>query len=379
MLEYDPRHQTIDLYNMREIPLSEPDPEKDTELVKTAEYNLDIQVVLWNGGKPVGGIVWIDAAPHSSRIPNGTRRDANYYKDKYITSFSYNLNYDDFLKNMVYYTTHIKPGLWRYLEPENMIVNGFFPRESTFSIDRTDEFFWWFMKIALSRTPNFDLAYLNYDIPVFLVQGMHMMNPNIAPKPVLDGVLVCRNAQAKAIKSALSPIEVTYNFDRVYKYYNKSCFGSSMPYANLYPDHAFGDGDIVAFHYMCLKLDLALEWLQENKLPFPFIIQLANPDKILHLTKEELAEKVKQNLYETTKGTLSDEQFAKLYNKTIKRWGLQTDLKKPLFKPSKLKIDSLSYCKKYYFWAHGDDIPSQAEVQYLYDQICTFNKGILGQ
>ena len=63
----------------------------------------------------------------------------------------------------------------------------------------------------------------------------------------------------------------------------------------------------------------------------------------------ELAEKVKQNLYETTKGTLSDEQFAKLYNKTIKRWGLQTDLKKPLFKPSKRKIDSLSYCKKYYF------------------------------
>ncbi|MGN1089253.1 MAG: hypothetical protein ACI4Q6_02530 [Huintestinicola sp.] len=46
------------------------------------------------------------------------------------------------------------------------------------------------MTNALSRITNLDLAYLNYNIPVFLVQGMHMMNPNISPKPVL----VCRNA-----------------------------------------------------------------------------------------------------------------------------------------------------------------------------------------
>lgn len=382
MIESQPLFQTIDLYNLRDIPLSEPDPVKDMEVIKNAtedviDYNTDIQVILWSDGKPVGGTVWVDAAPHASLIPDGNRRNADYYNGKYITSFSYNLSFQDLIKNKHEYNRTHGIGFWNYLQPENIFVNGFMPKNGCTLIDREDKDFWKFMLSALSRTPNFDLAYLNYNIPVFLVQGMHMMNPNIAPKPVLDGVLVCRNAQAKAVKAALSSIEVTYNFGRIYKNYNRNCFGSNFPYYNLYPDHAFGAGDIVAFHNMCLKLDVAIKWLQENKLPFPFIIQLANPERILHYNKEEISEKVKQNLYETTKGTLSDEQFAKLYKKEIKRWSLETDLRKPLFKPLKRKLGELLYSPVQYCWVNY--VPTQAEVQYLYDQICTFNKGILGQ
>lgn len=383
MLEYDPRRQTIDLQYMHKIPLSEPDPVKDMEVIKNAtedviDYNTDIQVILWSNDKPVGGTVWVDATPHSRHVPGSNQRKPEYFNGKYLTSFSYNLSFQDLIKNKSEYNRTHGMGFWNYLQPENIFVNGYMPQSTCSDIDRNDKDFWMFMLDALSRTPNFDLAYLNYNIPVFLVQGMHMMNPNIVPKPVLDGVLVCRNAQAKAVKAGLSPIEITYSFDRIYKNYYRSCFGSGMPYANIFPDHAFGAGDIVAFHNMCLKLDVAIKWLQENKLPFPFIIQLANPERILHYTKEEISEKVKQNLYANS-GMQSEEELVKLYKKEIKRIDrINPDLnKKPLFKPSKRKCEQLAYCKPQQFWV--SEIPTQAEAQYLYNQICIFNRGVTGQ
>lgn len=378
MYELDNGYQDLDLRSMSEIPLSTPNPEKDAELTKSAVYNLDTQVILWENGKPVGGTVWVDATPHVRNIPVGTPRDSRYFAHKYKTSFSYNLNYATLLKNIIECAKTKGVSKWNYLDINgtNQIVSGRFAITDRFTVDKNCWEYYFAAHLNSIRTPNFDLSSLNYNIPVFLVQGMHIMNPGIAPKPVLDGVLVCRNAQAKPVKASMSTIEKSFYDQFTYSTYENNCFASFMPYYNMLPDHSFGEGDIVAYHGMCLKLDLALKYLQENRLPFPFIIQLANSERILHYNKEEISEILKRCIY-TYSNDKSEAKLEKTYKSCAKIYGLDTSKQRSsLFKPTKAKINSLTYGYRQGGWEF--EIPSQAEAQYLYNQICIFNRGVIG-
>ena len=138
MYEIDNGYQDLDLKNMSEIPLSTPNPEKDAELTKSAVYNLDTQVILWENGKPVGGTVWVDATPHVRNIPVGTPRDARYFANKYKTSFSYNLNYATLLKNIIECTKTKGVSKWNYLDINgtNQIVSGRFAIIDRFTVDK---------------------------------------------------------------------------------------------------------------------------------------------------------------------------------------------------------------------------------------------------